>query len=58
MIVNNPNECYTMFMIAILLSASRLLKNVHCYANLSNCNKIWMGEKHVKFMCIAFFLSF
>lgn len=39
MIENNPNECYTIFMIAILLSAYGLVGNVNCYANLSNGDK-------------------
>ena len=38
MMVNNPNECYTMFMIAILLSAYRLVENVNCCDNLLNRN--------------------
>lgn len=33
MIANNPNECYTIFKIAILLPAHRLAENVNCYAN-------------------------
>lgn len=47
MMVNNPNECYTMFMIAILLSAYRLVENVNCYANRSNRDKYRWAKAHV-----------
>lgn len=42
MIVNIPNEGYTIFMIAILLLAYRLVENVNCYANPSH-NDTWRG---------------
>lgn len=47
MVANNPNECYTMFMIAILLSAYRLVENINCYANLSNRDKYRWAKAHV-----------
>lgn len=39
MIANNPNECYTIFKIAILFPARRLAENVNCYANLLSSHK-------------------
>lgn len=47
MMVNNPNECYTMLMIAILLSAYRPVENVNCYANLSNRDKDRLAKAHI-----------